>query len=200
MQSLESLCAELGASTWQILIGLLTGLQNPSNFPWDVCQSCSRTRIRTQKLFALKTYLSPMAMPTLSKAWHNFVKAVVPGIDIATTRKKKILIKDSIAGHLADTLIWFLLGQFLTDSTLLECYFLITEHVFPSHHPSPKHIHRTFNEREKGGMSLLRFDQWFDRSKNHTITETQSLLNMLNLFLQKEILLIFQSSVKPFTH
>lgn len=56
-----------------------------------------------------------------------------------------------------------------------------------SPHPSPQHIHRTFNEREEEGMLLLRFDQWFERSKNHIITETQSLLKLLNVFLQKEI-------------
>lgn len=72
-----------------------------------------------------------MAMPTLLKAQHSFEKEVVPRVDIVATRKKKSLIKDSIAGHLADTLIQFLLGQLLTDSTLLECYFLITEHISP---------------------------------------------------------------------
>lgn len=76
-----------------------------------------------------------MAMPTLLKPWHSFEKEVVPRVDtVATRKKKKSLIKDSIAGHLADTLIRFLLGQLLTDGTLLECYFLITEHISP---PSP---------------------------------------------------------------
>lgn len=72
--------------------------------------------------------------------------------------------------------------------------------VSPSPPPSPKHIHGTFNEREEEGMLLLRFDQWFERSRNSIITETQSLLELLNLFLQKEILSAFQSSVEPFTH
>lgn len=70
-----------------------------------------------------------MAMPTLLKAQPSFEKEAVPRVDIVATRKKKSLIKDSIAGHLADTLIQFLLSQLLTDSTLLECYFLITEHI-----------------------------------------------------------------------
>lgn len=59
---------------------------------------------------------------------------------------------------------------------------LITEQFPPP--PSSKDIHRTFNEREKEGMLLLRFDQWFERKKNHIITETQSVLKLLNLLFQ----------------
>lgn len=87
-----------------------------------------------------------MAMPTLLKARHSFEKEVVPRADIVATRKKKSLIKDSIAGHLADTLIQFLLGQLLTDSTLLECYFLITEHISP-----PTLLPNTFTELSMRG-------------------------------------------------
>lgn len=60
---------------------------------------------------------------------------------------------------------------------------LITEQFSPPR-PSSKDIHRTFNEREKEGMLLLRFDQWFERKKNHIITETQSVLKLLNLLFQ----------------
>lgn len=47
-----------------------------------------------------------MAMLTLLKAWHNLEKEVVLRVDMVTMRgKKRSLIKDSTAGHLADTLI-----------------------------------------------------------------------------------------------
>lgn len=47
-------------------------------------------------------------------------------------------------------------------------------------------------------MLLLRFDQWFERNKNYFITETQSILKLLNLLFQK--VLTFQSSAKPLAH
>lgn len=47
-------------------------------------------------------------------------------------------------------------------------------------------------------MLLLKSDQWFERNKNYFITETQSLLKLLNLLFQT--VLTLQSSAKPLTH